>query len=389
VAKILILDDNPFVCKVIRQQLLNLGVAAVYMAHRAVDALSLMKDDKLLIDLVICDLKMPEKDGIEFLKELHEVNESVAVAILSGADESILSAAGDVAEQYGFNVIGRLAKPASPKDLRGLLQRLVPGPSRAKSRSSITVSEEQIRQAIEQRELICYYQPLVDVKTGTPIGVEALARWQTKEGEFIPPGVFIPIAEKSDIIVPLTDLLFELAIEDYLFLESSGIEPYLAFNLSNRVLDQKALPAALAKSCQQADIGPNKIILEITETCLEADETSLLEVATRFRLKLFRLAIDDFGTGFSSLERLARLPFSELKIDCSFLWDARENAKSAEILISTCRMARALGLKTVAEGVEEVRDWDLVKRAGVDTGQGYYYSKPLPRDDLLQWWRSQ
>ena len=173
---VLILDDNPFVCEAIQKQVLALGVSQALIAHSAREALSLLTNDKVGVDLVICDLRLPETDGIEFLRELHKINKEVAVAILSGQDESVLLAAAQVAERYGFNVVGYVAKPASPEDLRGLLRRLEFNSDRALAFSAIEVSDDQIRQGIAQREFTCSYQPLVEIVSGIPVGVEALAR---------------------------------------------------------------------------------------------------------------------------------------------------------------------------------------------------------------------
>ncbi len=242
-----------------------------------------------------------------------------------------------------------------------------------------------LRQAIATDALALYYQPKVECGDGGVVGVEALLRWSHPELGFIPPDQFIPLAEHTGQIAPLTEWVLRTALRQGQAWAQRGINLNLAVNLSARTLHDIRLPDLVADLLRQYDYTPAYLTLEITESALMIDPTRALDVLTRLAALGVHLAIDDFGTGYSSLGYLKRLPVDEVKIDKSFVLEMTGNAKDAALVRSIVAMAHALDLSVVAEGVETREAWDLLRVLGCDVTQGYYLSRPIPVSELERW----
>ncbi len=242
-----------------------------------------------------------------------------------------------------------------------------------------------LRQAIATDTLALYYQPKVECGDGGVVGVEALLRWSHPDLGSIPPDQFIPLAEHTGQIAPLTEWVLHTALRQGQAWAQRGIVLDIAVNLSARTLHDIRLPDLIADLLRQYDYTPAYLTLEITESALMIDPTRALDVLTRLAALGVHLAIDDFGTGYSSLGYLKRLPVDEVKIDKSFVLEMTGNAKDAALVRSIVAMAHALNLSVVAEGVETREAWDLLRVLGCDVTQGYYLSRPIPAPELERW----
>ena len=246
--------------------------------------------------------------------------------------------------------------------------------------------EQDLRHAMRRNEFMLYYQPQVDMRSRRVIGVEALVRWQHPKYGVVPPMEFIIPAEQSGVIKPLTLWVFNSALNVCLDWKQFGVELPVSINLSARNLHDPQLPDQLSHILQQCGGPANLLELEITESAIMFDPVRALEAVTRIKRLGIRIAIDDFGTGHSSLSYLSNLPVDTIKIDRSFVGNmAREN--NAVIVRSTVDLAHNLGLKAVAEGVEDQEAWDRLVAMGCDAAQGYYMCKPIPADELTRWLR--
>jgi len=249
-----------------------------------------------------------------------------------------------------------------------------------------------LRQSLDEDRLQLHYQPLVNLADERVTAVEALLRWPHPNPEqgFIPPDQFIPLAEHTDIITPLTYWVLETAIRQCQDWQRAGFRLRVSLNLSARVLHDTGLPDVMQRLLRRYDTAPGWITLEITESALMVDPVQALEVLGRLDCIGVRMAIDDFGTGYSSLGYLKCLPVHEVKIDKSFVLnlDAATNLKDKAIVRSVIAMAQALSLRVVAEGVERRAIWDALRALGCDVAQGYYLSRPLPPRELERWLRS-
>ena len=240
----------------------------------------------------------------------------------------------------------------------------------------------ELRHAIEQDKLRLVYQPKVHHATERIIGVEALLRWQHPEHGFIPPDEFATMAEHSGLIRPLTQWVLETALEQAARWRRDGMPLGISVNISARNLLEEDLPDRLEEMLTRFEISPQCVTLEITESVIMVDPERALATMHRLRELGASIAIDDFGTGYSSLAYLAKLPVDELKIDKSFVIQLDTDSSSKMIVLSTVDLAHKMGMRVVAEGVETASAWRLLKQVGCDIGQGYYFSRPVPPEEV-------
>ncbi len=324
--------------------------------------------------VIVLDLRMPELDGIQLIRDLAQSKCKAVLLIATGLDDRISETARALAQESGLNVRGVIHKPIRAVELRDILQRYCA--------LNHNLDAEALAQAIITRQVTAHYQPIIRLSTGRVAGVEALARWSHPMRGLVSPEVFIPLAETNGLIDALTDRVMVQALSDALGWRDAGITAFIAINLSAKSLGDPLMPDRMQRHCQQAGVPPDAVTLELTETATMGD-AQLMDALTRLRVMGFRLSIDDFGTGFSSLRQLRRLPFSEIKIDRSFVMTLAESADNAKIVRSTIDMARDLGLNTIAEGVETAESLDLLRLWGCEFAQGFYLSRPMPGHALL------
>jgi diguanylate cyclase (GGDEF)-like protein len=246
-----------------------------------------------------------------------------------------------------------------------------------------------LRRAIDHREITLYYQPQVAMATGELTGMEALARWRHRERGWIPPAEFIPVAERMGLIKPLTQYLVELAGKDAIAIaKETGVDLPVAVNVSMRNLLDPHFPEMMEEVIARTGQPTELLKLEITESAVMAEPGRVLQSMKRLRSAGIRFSIDDFGTGYSSLAYLQRLPVEEIKIDRSFVGQMTSEAGSAAIVRATIELGGSLGLEVVAEGVEDDRTWEALKRMGCSAAQGYFIGRPMPIGEFDGWMRS-
>lgn len=246
-----------------------------------------------------------------------------------------------------------------------------------------------LRDAIEENQLRLHYQPKIQLASGRIVGVEALVRWERPEEGMILPDEFILPAEKTGLIRPLAEWVVKEAILlcDHLFQGGNRID--MAVNLSARNLYDPNLPIQILSALENCHVPPSCLEFELTESAVMTDEESAQSVLERLRGIGVRLAIDDFGVGYSSLVYLKKLAVDALKIDRSFVKNMVSNEDDATIVRSTIELAHNLGLKVIAEGVENQETWERLTTLGCDAAQGYYVSRPLPEAELINWFQEE
>ena len=240
----------------------------------------------------------------------------------------------------------------------------------------------ELRAAIENEQLVLHFQPQADLQTGQIVGVEALVRWQHPVRGFIPPGDFVPIAERMGLIKPLSRWVVATALRQCAAWNQAGLELQISLNLTIPDLLDLELPDWIAGLLAETGVAPAQVEVEITESTILADRFRVRQVLDRLDRMGLRLAIDDFGTGYSSLAYLKRLPVKAIKIERSFVVDMCENVSDATIVRSTVDLARNLGLAVVAEGVETEEVWNALRDLGCTLAQGYLIGKPMLAADL-------
>ena len=245
--------------------------------------------------------------------------------------------------------------------------------------------EGSLRKAIENGELVVYYQPKVCLKTGAIVGAEALVRWLHPRMGQVSPGEFIPLAEETGLIIPLGDLVLNTVCQQIRHWKESGLQvPLLSINISARQFRQENLVETICRRLAQANIDGSAIELELTESMVMQDADGAIGTLRELKQLGLGLALDDFGTGYSSLAYLKRFPIDTLKIDRSFVRDITSNRDDAAIACAVVAMAHSLKLKVVAEGVETREQLALLQQEGCDELQGYLFSHPVPADAFAQ-----
>jgi EAL domain-containing protein (putative c-di-GMP-specific phosphodiesterase class I)/CheY-like chemotaxis protein len=388
---ILVVDDDEFILKSTTITLTKLGFVDVYYANSAGVAIDILESKKTLIEVIMLDLNMPGVDGIEFLRELTSRQFSGGIVLISGEDERTLSLAESLARARQLRVLGSLNKPLKADTLRALFDQWCS----PKANQDITskdsaddITEAQLRAAIEGKVLEPWFQPKIDIRTGRALGVEMLARWPTPQGT-IYPDAFIPLAESTGLVDSMTFMLLSKAVRWANQWRRAGVDLSLAINVSMDSLYDLTFPEKLLDMMSGTDIA---LIVEVTESRLMKDLVPPLDNLLRLRLKEIGLSIDDFGTGGSNLAQLRDLPFTELKLDLSFIQRATASLRDQSVLQHTIELAKNFGLTTVAEGVEEKAHWDLVAAMGCDMAQGFFLAGPMPGEKVEQWaktWRLQ
>lgn len=328
-------------------------------------------------ELVLLDLGLGVSSGIDILEYLAEKRSRSAVMVVSGMDYRVLGASVRLGESLGLTMLAPLAKPFQASVLTRTLKSLPVCPG--------GFAEADLAAAIEQSQLAICFQPQIEIVTGRTVGAEALVRWHHPEWGVIPPEQFIPFAEQTLQITALTQFVLRSALAECRRWRMLGHDLNVAVNTSPLSLTQRSVAESLVEMVQGFGLRPDDLTLEVTETAKLRDSPSIMSILTRLRIAGFRLALDDFGTGYSSLVELHRMPFSELKIDKSFVIGMQHDGDAATITKATIGMAHLLGLQVVAEGIEDERTLRLLESSGCDIGQGFHVARPMSPEDLLAW----
>jgi EAL domain-containing protein (putative c-di-GMP-specific phosphodiesterase class I)/ActR/RegA family two-component response regulator len=352
----------------------NLREAATHLATHRYHAL-------------VLDLSLGETEGVSLLRAICDSGGDPILIFISRLDERVRTASLRLATGMGLRVAGTLQKPASPEALRALLRAApahAPEPARCDAGPPAPTVDE-LADAIRGGAIVPWFQPKISLRDGRAVGFEALARWPGAAGFLMPPDIFVPLAEQSGLIIPLTQSILRTSLEACGRWRALHPDCRVAVNISPLVLADPDLPDQIECLLREYRLGPGALIAEITESMVMSNALVAAEVLTRLRIKGIELSIDDFGTGHSSLLSLLRLPFSELKIDRSFVSKCDTDAEAWKIVRATVSMARELGLRVVAEGIETEPVAALLRRCGCEVGQGWYFGHAMPEAGLLEW----
>jgi EAL domain-containing protein (putative c-di-GMP-specific phosphodiesterase class I)/ActR/RegA family two-component response regulator len=387
--KLFLVDDESFALRLLTHQLSRLGFSDVTAFDDPAAALAALEANGSAADMVLLDLQMPGIDGIEFIRHLARLHFGGGLVLVSGENERILQTARRLAEAHRLHVRGALHKPVTPAALEAILGDLTAAPHTTPAFAPVTepapYSAERIASGIDAGEFVNVYQPKVRLSDGEIVGVETLVRWQHPDDGLVSPLRFIGTAEECGLIDRLTRTILSNALQQGRLWRLEGRQLHLAVNISMDSLSALDFPDFVAETARTAGIPPHLLVLEVTESRLMRNPLAVLDVLTRIRLKHIGLSIDDFGTGHSSLAQLRDIPFDELKIDRRFVHQAHADTASRTILEASLGIARQLGMRTVAEGVELAPDWALLRELGCDVAQGYFVARPMSPDAFGRW----
>lgn len=384
----LVVEDDDFQRGMVVHMLRSLGVVEIREAVNGRQALDVLHA-AMPVDIAICDMDMPEMDGMEFLRHLGQENGETSVLILSTLDRALLASIENMSKGYGIKLLGVIEKPVSLAQLELLIFRFERRDVKPKTTvaAQAAFSLEEIMQAASRKEFEPFFQPKVDFKTGRIVGAEALARWNHPDRGIIAPYAFIPLLEQAGELDELTFLMLEKSVAACRTLHEEFCQISVSVNLSLTSLTDTRLADRITQMVRAGGVDPHHIVLEITESAAMTDVAPALENLARLRMHGFGLSIDDYGTGYASMQQITRIAFSELKIDQSFVKDFSSNPALRVIVESSIEMAHKLRVKGVAEGVETQQDWDTLKGMGCDIAQGYFIAKPMSLNAYVEFCR--
>lgn len=368
----------------IRVCIRNSDMAAANQTVDAQDVVARLGDHAFSI--LLADLDSQERAS----QVAQRLLAAVAQPIVVDAQPLVLSASigiamfpGDAQDLTGLTRCAEQAARAA-RDAGGAQYKFFDEALNARARDRV-VLETELRQAIQTGQLCLYYQPKVDVDSNRIVGAEALVRWQHPERGLILPGRFIPLAEESGLIAPLTDWVLNAACGTLRHWADAGLRLLpLSVNMPASSLADARLLDQLNELMQRYDLSPSCLMLELTETMLMRDVATAIDVLDRLRAMGFGLSLDDFGTGYSSLSYLKRLPVSELKIDRAFVIDVARGGRNGALAAAVITLGSELGLQVVAEGVETTEQSEFLLGRGCTLQQGYLFSRPVPQAEFEQ-----
>jgi EAL domain-containing protein (putative c-di-GMP-specific phosphodiesterase class I)/CheY-like chemotaxis protein len=369
----------------------NLGASQVTEVPDGHTALRCFQDTFTpTVSVAIIDLALPGMDGLELIRELASMSCRARLIVVGSQPNNLMFSVETMARAYGFELLGAISKPVSPAKLQALLENYVPAPppSTHPQPPSFTFSEVGIGMQAGQFEP--FFQPKIELQTGQVKGLEAFARWRHPEHGVLEPSSFIDALEQNGRIDFLDWSMIDKSVERCRQFHDQGLPISISINLAPETLAHPAFMQQIGACVGRHRVMPDYITFEMPESSVLTTDPSFLERLVRLRMAGYGLAIDDYGTGRSNLQLLARIPFSELKIDRSFVDGASKKHALGTVLRSCLGLARSLDRMSVAVGVETKQDWDLLQGLGCTYAQGYHIASPMEADAFPGWledWR--
>ncbi|RZT05943.1 EAL domain, c-di-GMP-specific phosphodiesterase class I (or its enzymatically inactive variant) [Duganella sp. CF402] len=391
--RVLVVEDSVVQRGYLVGLLRQLNFGEVLEAGDGNEALRVLEQQEQPLYLVLTDLEMPGMDGIELTCQLRERRLTENLIVVSARDPRLLEIIESMAcEDASIGLLGTLLKPVQLDSLTQLLCKASgrgAGCAPPVSQSlPPQASLEQLAQALTRREFVPWFQPKIAMQNGHLKGLEALARWKHPQRGLLSPAHFIDTLEGHPIMADFTLDLVQQVLDRIIDWQAHGLPPLtVSINLSADNLADRSFIDRLMARVSKSGVSPSVLVWEVTETSVMRQLSQALTNMGRLRLAGYGLAMDDFGIGYSSMQQFARCPFTELKIDRAFVNGAAQWPNRHMVLKSALDLGQSLGVATVAEGVETVEDWKLLRDLGCDMAQGYLLAKPMPAEELVGWIR--
>jgi EAL domain-containing protein (putative c-di-GMP-specific phosphodiesterase class I)/ActR/RegA family two-component response regulator len=385
--RFLIVDDDADQRFLLSGTLARMGMTNVVEASSGRAALDLLGRDGTAFDIVITDLHMPDVDGMALVRRIGQRRLPVAVILVTSLDSDLLQTAAAMTEAYGVKLIGTLVKPVTKDKLFNIFTRYRAPDATPAARvtGGYLPTTEEVLNGFAAAQFVPHFQAILDLATGAIVGAEALARWEHPVHGVLGPELFLPPLARAGYLDELSWIMLALSAMEARSWLDAGLRTKVSVNVSATSLADPGYADSVTEIVSGHGIEPSQMTLELTETEAIMNVAAALENVTRLRMKGFGLAVDDFGVGYSSMHELSRMPFTEIKIDRSFVTAAAAGERPRLLIEQTVAIARQLGLKTVAEGVETRAERDMLERLGCDTIQGYLVAKPMDGRKFLEW----
>ena len=385
--RFLVVEDHGFQRWVMGNLLEGMGAKYVFSAADGAAALEVLAAIEPPIDIVVSDLDMPGMDGMEFIRHICDLRQPVSLILASSLERSLIASVETMARAYGVNLLGAIEKPPSATKLGNLINLHATHSTAGQRASAASFSAAEVAEGLRLDQFEPFFQPKVEMKTRRIVGAEALARWRHPQKGIVNPKAFIGVMEDNGLIDDLTESILMRAALNCRLWQFAGMDVNVSVNLSIKCLEDVALSERMVRLVEGQGVEPRHVVFEVTESAAMSDLGKTLEILSRLRMKGFGLSIDDYGTGYSSMQRLSRVPFTELKIEQLFVRDAPTQSASRAMLESSLEMAQKLRILAVAEGVESKAEWDLLRQLECPVAQGFLIAKPMSSAEFLDWAR--
>jgi EAL domain-containing protein (putative c-di-GMP-specific phosphodiesterase class I) len=377
VRRVLIVDDDPD----LRDELATLAVRAGFDCH-CVDGIEAARArlPKIQVELAVVDLSLSEGDGIEGIEILQLIAQQSSrppILLIGEPDPRLEKSAIAIGEDLGLQMLGVLHKPIVAGQFLAVM--------RTHPHDANTLRVDELSRALKNEQFFLQYQPKIELESLEISGMEALIRWDSPERGLVFPDEFIELAEKSSLMQRLTLYVLEHALRDCGRWRGAGLTASVAVNVTAHSIEDGQFPAQVETLLREHDLPADSLTLEITETMHRRDARAMLDVLARLRMHGVHISVDDFGTGYSSLTELHDLPLTEVKIDRSFVMNSLHDRDARAIVGGIVGLGHSFGLRVVAEGVETLEHWELMKEMGCDQAQGYHIAKAMSFPDALRW----
>jgi EAL domain-containing protein (putative c-di-GMP-specific phosphodiesterase class I) len=342
------------------------------------------------VDIAIIDIDPAGVDGLELLHAIAALKSAVRVIVVGAQAPDVLFSIESLAQAHGVELLGTIARPITGARLAALLDNYQPAPRPQAPAPEPSFGFAEVGIGLQQRQFEPFFQPKIELASGQVTGLEAFARWRHPEHGLLGPGAFIDALQQNKRVDFLDWTMIELVVEHCRRYHDAGVPIAVSLNLNPETLAHPAFLRQITATMQRHGVLPDYLTFEITESAILRFDAGFIERLVRLRMMGFGLAIDDYGTGRSNLQLLARIPFSELKIDRSFVDGASKKRPLGTVLKSCLGLAHSLDRMSCAVGVETRQDWDFLQALGCTYAQGYHIANPMAADTFLGWledWR--
>ncbi len=389
--RVLVLEDDPIQARYASAALTRCDLTEFGVVNDAQEALRRLRAQRW--DVLLCDLCLPGMDGISLVRELATLSAPPQVIFTTTLDPRFLRSAERVARSSSVEVIGLIEKPLAVDALRDILAGsgcLAPAnPAVLPANRGFPMTERATLEALHDGRIQPWFQPQICCRTGRILGVEALARWYEPLHGILSPHTFLPTIAARNLDGQLAACILRQSLAAQQRWQAGGLGVSISINLSSAAMARHSVVQSLIGLADACGARREDVVFEMTETLDDhTAEGSLFENLAELRMAGFGLAIDDFGIGYSSMARLRDIPFTELKIDRSFLEGLSHHPHQRAIVESMIGLAHRLGMHTVAEGVETEAHSKVIRELGCDREQGYLYGAPMPEWQLLSFCRA-
>ncbi|MBB3122278.1 EAL domain-containing response regulator [Pseudoduganella violacea] len=386
----LVAEGEPVQRELLAGMLRHMGAVRVSTVADGQTALNMLEGSEPPIDIALLDLALPGMDGLELIRRLSDADSAAGLIVVGSQSSDLLFCVETMALAYGVNLLGALGKPLSSTRLQPLIANYTTPVATAKPVNLPSFSFADVGRGLQAREFDPFFQPKIELETGQLKGLEMFARWRHPQHGVLGPAAFVGVLEENRRIDFLDWSMIEKSVAACRALHDQNIPISFSVNVDPTTLAHPQFIPQMTACLERHRILADYITFEITESAVLSTNAHFLERLLRLRMLGFGLAIDDYGTARSNLQLLAAIPFSELKIDRSFVDGASRKRAIGTVLKSCLGLARSLDRHSCAVGVETRQDWDFLQGLGCTYAQGFYIASPMPVEEIPGWladWR--